>query len=111
MSLGELEKLTAGERLRIRRRRLGETQRQAADRHGVSLARYSLWERDLWPATGIPKVSLGRLEPHERCLLYRLRAGTPQWKIAEDLGRCRYWVNKMERGEEPCDELIAYWEC
>lgn len=50
------------------------------------------------------------LAPHERCLLYRRRAGKTQAAIAEELKCCRYWVNQMERGEVPSDTLLWYWE-
>lgn len=109
--LGELEKLTAGELLLVDRRRRGETQRQAARRLGVSHSLYSLWERDLEQAHQPPIPKLDLLNSNERCLLYRRRSKVTQAKVAADLNVCRYWLNRMERGEVPCDALIGYWEC
>lgn len=94
----------------MNRRRKEETQAQAAMRHGVSQTRYSRWERGLEAERDIPRVAVGRLRPHERCLLYRRRAGRSQAAVATDLGRCKMWVRQMERGEVDCTELTSYWE-
>ena len=110
MSLGELGQLSAAERLLIDRRRREETQAGAAERHGVSQTRYSRWERGLEPERALPRPRVGRLAAHERCLLYRRRAGVSQGQIAEHLGRCKMWVRQMERGEVDCTELTSYWE-
>jgi DNA-binding XRE family transcriptional regulator len=110
VSLGELERLTGPERLLVERRRRGETQAEAAERHGVSQTRYSRWERGLEADGALPTVRVGGLRPHERCLLYRRRAGRSQWQVARDLQRCKMWVRQMERGEVDCSELIGYWE-
>ena len=110
--LDDLEELSEGEELLILRRRLGETQKQAAVRHGVAHSRYSLWERDLpakVPAGGA--ITPESLAPHERCLLYRRRVGWTQKKVAADLGCCRRWMNMMERGEVDSSALVCYWEC
>lgn len=101
-------KLTNGERLAIDRRRRGERQRAAAQRHEVALSRYSRWERDMDPTA--PKVRVGTLKPHERCYLYRRRTGKTQMEVAKDLGVCRYWLNRMELGEVDCTDLACYWE-
>lgn len=106
--LGELERLTAGERLLIDRRRRGDTQVAAANRHGVSPFIYGQMERDVAEA---PSINIGQLKPHERCLLYRRRAGFTQARVAKDLKCCRWWLNQMERGQVPCDTLLWYWEC
>lgn len=112
MAHGELERLTIAEKLAVQRRRLGERQRAAAARHGVSHTRYSRWERGLeQPGPDVAKaVKIGKLRPHEYCFLYRRRAGFTQERVARDMGVCRYWLNRMELGEAPCDELIEYWE-
>lgn len=107
--LGQLERLTSGERLLIDRRRRGEVQSTAADRFGVSPSMYGKWERNLVAGVGA-LVRVDSLEAHERCLLYRRRTGKHQWEVARHLGRCRLWINRMERGDAPCDELIDYWE-
>lgn len=105
--LGELERLTRGERLLIARRSRGEGQKTAALRHGVKFSMYGKWERDTVKG---PSVRVGPLKAHERCLLYRRRSGKYQFEVAADLGFCRFWVNKMERGDAPCDDLLWYWE-
>lgn len=106
--LGELESLTPGETLLVLRRRMQFNQHEAAAAFGVSHARYSLWERDLAEPTA--RLDFDLLMPHERCMLYRRRAGYTQARVAQELGRCRWWVNQMEQGYVPCDELIDYWE-
>jgi transcriptional regulator with XRE-family HTH domain len=110
MSLRELEKLSKGERLLIQRRRRKQSQSEAAKRLGVSYSRYSQWERDLF-MEGSPSVKVEPLKAHECCLLYRRRAKFTQERVAKDMGVCRWWLNQMERGAAPCDELIGYWEC
>ncbi len=105
--LGQLEKLTIGERLLIDRRRRGETQREAALRNAIAPYTYGQWERD--EEIG-PEVKVGSLETYERCLLYRRRSSVYQFQVANALKRSRFWINLMERGEAPCDELLWYWE-
>ena len=105
--LGELERLTIGEKLLINRRRKGKSQTSSAKFHQVSQSTYGRWERD--EEIG-PKVMASGLRPHERCLLYRRRAGCTQQQVAEDLDVCRWWINKMERGLTTCDQLLWYWE-
>jgi DNA-binding XRE family transcriptional regulator len=109
--LGELEKLTSAEKLIIHRRRLGLTQGQAAERYGMSYNAYGALERgtvEMEPAT-VPKIN--DLKAHEKCFLYRRRAGMSRAKVAEELGRSCQWVTEMERGRVDCTELVCYWEC
>ncbi len=107
--LGPLGRLSCGECLIIDRRRRNETQEAAGKRLGETPApTYGGWERDNGAGPLIQPV--GRLKIYERCLLYRRRAGTSQAEIARDLGRSRWQINQMERGEIPCDELLSYWE-
>lgn len=105
--------LTLSDRLFITRRRLNETQMQAAKRLGVCLATYSSWERDV-PSTSskIPliKLDVKDLKPHEKCVLYRRKANFSQHRVAKDLNMCRYYIHKMELGAAPCDALLWYWE-
>lgn len=102
--------LTMPERLLIDRRRRGETQAEAAQRHSVSNTRYSRWERglDQPPPTSIPTI-VKDLRPHELCLITRRRAGVTQTKVATEINRCKMWVRQMERGEVDCSELSRYW--
>lgn len=100
--------LTKGQRLRVDRQRRGETQRQAAKRLDVAHKRYRYWEWDeyTWDA---PRVKLGRLAPHERCLLLRREAGLSQRELAEAIGVTRQYLNKMEAGKTSCRRLVEYW--
>jgi len=107
--LGEgLGRLTSGERLLIDRRRRTERQEAAALRLGVSRAVYGAWERET--RSDGPPVKIGRLKVHERCLLYRRRVGCTQAAVADGLRCSRFWVNLMEQGRAPCDDLLWYWE-
>lgn len=116
--LGRLGRLSAGESLLIARRRrellkgrklCRETQHDASWTHGTTLATYGLWERDVEPPIGSVKP-VGRLKPHEKCLLHRRRASMSQMEVAREMRRSRAWINQMERGKVPCDELLSYWE-
>jgi hypothetical protein len=100
-------KLTRGERLTIRRRRLGLTQRQAARQHKVAPFVYGRWELD--QGKDIPAVEIGALMKHERCFILRRREGHKQSRIAKALKVSRFWLNRMERGTAPCDVLFNYW--
>lgn len=106
--LGELGRLTRGERLLIKRRREGWSQGDAARRHNTTHSMYGKWERDV--VKGGPFIQFYKLEPHERCLLYRRRAEQTQDQVATALECCRWWVNQMERGAVSCDDLLWYWE-
>ena len=105
--LGELERLTIGETLLIDRRRRDESQADAAKRLKLTHSMYGKWEREIVPGT---RAKVLPLKGHERCLLYRHRSNDTQEKVAKDLKFCRWWVNQMERGVVPCDDLICYWE-
>ena len=109
---GELGALTRGERLLIDRRRRGENQGEAAERLGLTRTSYGAMERDLQPDLlkpgQLPKI--GKLEVHERCLLYRRRVGKTQEEVALELKCCRWTVNQMERGLAPLHDLVSYWE-
>jgi len=98
---------TNGERLLIRRRRTSESQVDAAERYGVSLHRYRLWEADKDPAA--PKQREARLEPFESCFLRRRRAGVSLRELAEELDLSRWWLCQMEQGKADSRRLIEYW--
>ena len=112
--MADYSRLTIGERLLLRRKQLGETQAQAATRYKVSTKEYRLWERRDEGSAPTPQYPMIRhlsgLDPHERCLIHRRRARLTQAQVAELMGLCRWWVNQMERGVAPCDELVHYWE-
>lgn len=103
--------LTQGERHLLHRRRLGMSQKAQARALGVSLTAYSLLERDSERAPKeLAAPDLGPLRDHERCLIYRKRSNTTQDEIAATLEVCRYTVQRMERGEVSCADLLEYWE-
>ena len=103
--------LTKGERLLLDRKRRAETQAQAAVRYNVSPKIYGLWERDQYEASmGIDtSFLLGRLKPHERCLIRRRREQLTQGALAKRMGCSRWWLLRMEQGEAPVRDLVEYW--
>lgn len=105
----EIGTMTNAECLVISRHRLKENQIQAAERHEVSLDMYSRWERGLDPRSPRPFLIAGELKEHETCFLTRRRAGITQKHVAVEMNYCRWWVNRMERGDAPCHDLTAYW--
>lgn len=101
--------LTKTERLLVDRRRKGRTQAQTARSLNVPVSRYVGWESGRLPFSGnAPKI--GRLEPNEKCLLYRRRCNKTQGEVANDMGFSKYWIRLMEQGNAPCDDLLWYWE-
>lgn len=102
--------LTPAERFILHRRRQGVNQRLYAKGLGLSLSAYSLLERGADVPDSIQVPTLGPLQPHERCLMYRRRAGTTQAEVAKGLEHCRYSVQMMESGRVDCTDLLAYWE-
>ncbi len=105
----KLADLTAGERLLLERRRNGETQAQAARRHGVSRYCYRAWEDDS-VSTGQPRPALRRLQPYEICYLLRRRNGQSLADFAADAGISPWWVTQMESGRAPLQRLQEYWQ-
>lgn len=101
--------LTPAERFILKRRRDGLNQRQAAQLLNLSLSAYSLLERGADSTKHAPPA-LGPLKPHERCFIYRRRAGSTQAEVAAGLEHCRYSVHMMERGQVDCTDLLCYWE-
>lgn len=104
--------LARGEQFLIERRRAGKNQVQFAKKYGVKLAVYRGWENDL-DAEGLkaaPKVTLGKLAPHERFFLARRRNGMSLQELAKRMKLCRWWVRQMECGDAPCEKLAAYWK-
>lgn len=105
-----LTPLTNGERLVIDRRRRDENQREAAARHDVPPSVYQGWELDAEGRRCPTAVPIGRLAPNERCFLYRRQAKrTRQW-MADQLQMSKRWITLMERGEQDCSRLAAFWE-
>lgn len=108
--MSEVLRLTQGEKLLINRLRLGLTQQQAADLFTETGSRkiYQQMEGDLRKCS--EKISLGKLEHHERCRIMRRRCGFTQQRVAEELQVSRYWLNLMETGKVDCSSLLWYWE-
>ena len=102
-----LRDLTNGERLLIDRRRSNQTQRDAAEEHGVTLYCYRRWETDEYDDA--PQVALHNLESYERCFLLRKRSGISLNDLSEAIGVCSWWLCKMEHGKENADRLIRHW--
>ena len=106
----QASELSPGQRLVIARRRLGETQAEAALRLGLPESAYCCAELDQSCVWDIPVPTLGRLRPHEKCLFERLRYGRQsQQAVANAVGVSRYWLGQMERGLANCDRLVQYW--
>ena len=101
-------RVTRGEKLLIERKRRGEKQIEAARRYETNLSYYCQWETD--KSEENPRKSKMRLYGHERCALYRRRAGLMQKELAKKVGLSRYGVNLMENGRLRCRVLVEYWE-
>lgn len=69
---------------------------------------YAAYEADK-EGVKVPVVSIGKLEPHERCVLMRRRTGYTQKRVAKELKVCRWWLNQMETGRIDCTPLTDYW--
>jgi len=102
--------ITQAEKLMLWRRRLGLTQDQAGRRFGVSGWVYGEMERGAQPAPVYAWRGPFLLKDHEKCVIYRLRAGVTQQAVAAELDCSRIWVNQMESGQANCDKLIEFWE-
>lgn len=105
--------LTLSERIVLHRRREGLAQDRYARRLSVSAAVLGRIERgaeELVPsAVRLRPPSLGRLRTHEVCFIQRRRLGLTQETVAKGLKISRFWVNRMERGLAPCDDLVWYY--
>lgn len=102
--------LTPGDRLFLVRRREGKSQREAAASWNVSYGTYSAWENNHTAPLPPPEVQVRRMEPGERCLIYRRQKGLSQAQVGEAIERCAYTVRKMELGVIDPAPLLAYWE-
>ena len=102
--------LTSGERLRIKRRRENLTQADLAQQIGVPLGTYKRMEADDAPdCWEVPSVALGRLQPHEACLVMRKREGLTLDALSDKVGLSKWWLCLIEQGKAPADSLVAYW--
>lgn len=103
--------LTTGERLRVKRRRMGLTQAEQAEQIGMPLGAYKRAEADDTPECwDIEPPSIGRLEPHEACLVMRRRAGLTLDDLSYKIGLSKWWLCLMEQGKVPTSpRLLAHW--
>ena len=105
----QASKLSPGQKLLIYRRRLGETQEEAASRLGMPESSYCCAELDRAHGWKIATPRLGGLREHEKCLVFRLLHGMSQQEVADAIDRSRYWLGRMERGEVNSATLCRYW--
>lgn len=105
--------LSKAERYLIARRRLGLTQAQLAEYKGTTREAYNRFESGCVPTSSIAlsrtRLTWADLAPYEACLIHRRRARFTQATVARALERSRFWINRMERGEVPCAELVEFW--
>lgn len=104
--------LSFGEYLTILRRRNNLSQRTAARLIGIPRNEFASVEREeiiLKNTSSLFLPSLGELEAHEKCLIFRKRSGWTILECANQIGISRYWYNMMELGKAPMDRLIEYW--
>ena len=101
--------LTRGEKLYIRRKRLGLSQIEMSVDLGVIYCRYRAMEQDL-EGSDPPFISLGKLRECESYCVSRVRAGVNKTALAEKIGVSVYWLRQMEQGTAPIKRLADYWE-
>jgi len=111
--------LTIGEKLLLSRRRLGESQRVAAGKLGVSLYRYRgvevgrpPKELDVTPRREkalSARLDIDEVAPHEECFILRVRARLSVRRTAELMNVSQWWFIKMERGREDASLLVSFW--
>lgn len=98
-------RVTRAEALYIDRKRRGETQEDAARRHGVRLATYLAWERGTSVCPVLPRA----VRDIDKFVLLRRRAGVTQQQLAGQIGCSVTWLSLMERGLAPQRLLEEYW--
>ena len=110
VSLGSMKitDLTAAEKLKLDRRRRGESQEKAAKHWGVSFYKYREAEDGKRNLRGV-RPALGKLRPYEICFIRRIRSDISVKKMAKKLKRHPWWISQMERGKQPADELVEHW--
>lgn len=99
---------TDAEQLFLHRRRTGRSQRRAAKRAGVPVARYCGMELGTEVVAPELRVEVGA-QPHELAVLARRRRGWTQAQLAHRLRYCRFWVMRMETGQADPLPLLEHW--
>jgi transcriptional regulator with XRE-family HTH domain len=100
--------LTRGEKLYIKRKRLGLSQIEMSVDLGVIHSQYRAMEQDA-EGSEPPYISLGVLLECESYCVSRVRAGINKTKLAAEIGVSIYWLRQMERGDAPIKRLAEYW--
>lgn len=100
--------LTRGEKLYIKRKRLGLSQIEMSVDLGVIHSKYRAMEQDV-EGSEPPYISLGPLQECESYCVQRVRAGINKTTLAAEMGVSIYWLRQMERGEAPIKRLAEYW--
>ena len=102
--------LSIGEYFLVWRRRIGLNQKQAGKLIGMSRHQYCAWEASNAETRPSFFPTLGdELFSHEKCFIFRRRAGWTIPACADQAGVSRYWFNLMELGKVSPDRLIQYW--
>lgn len=100
--------LTRGEKLYLKRHRLGLTQLEMSVDLGVIPAQYRAMEHDV-EGSKAPFISLGAMKPREIYTILRKREGLSRAELAEQMGISEFWVRKMEKGAAPIKRLAEFW--
>ncbi|MEE8181752.1 MAG: hypothetical protein V3T87_00395 [Candidatus Thorarchaeota archaeon] len=101
--------LTRGEKLYIKRKRLGLSQIEMSVDIGVIHSKYRAMEQDV-EGSEPPFITLGTLLECESYCVSRVRAGVNKTKLAAEIGVSVYWLRQMERGTAPIKRLADFWE-
>jgi DNA-binding XRE family transcriptional regulator len=108
----KMKELSRAEHVVLWRRRKGWNQTRLAKYLRISVHEVKQLEHGAYPSVTADFLGCRINAPFtaaEQCFIARRRAGRSQAEVARDLGRCRYWVNRMELGLAPCHELTDYW--
>ena len=104
-------RLTPGEAMLINRRRLGETQSQAAKRLVLTDRKsYGNTERGYDGQEPGGKLIPVCLRSSEWCLILRRRANLSQATVAKRAGLSRFTVIQIEGGKVNYHRLVAFWK-
>jgi len=103
-----VHELTEAERMKLDRRRRGESQEEAAIRWGVSVYKYREAEAGRRREPKIrPRFTVVR--DYEACFILRTRAGKSVAQMANEMKVSAWWLTQMERGDQPASDLVRFW--
>jgi len=100
--------LTRGEKLYIKRMRLGLSQIEMSVDLGVIHSQYRAMEQDVL-CSAPAYVTIGKLLEREAYAIMRRRSGLNKTELAQDMGVDIFWLRQMERGDAPIKRLAEYW--